>query len=539
MNDVERELRTMFARRQADPAESPLAMPPRLARRTRMRQVLTVATSLAVVTVIVLASLAAIRVVSERDNDARPADVQVVLPDAPSGFLSAALPYASIAYPERWYLLETSPLIPDASEADVPATGPILQLSNFDPDLPRAPKCMLDPDALPPDGVLLTVGIMTEEEAAISTPSSGPWPVELAPLPSNMDPVCQGAPRIAAWTVPSGLIYWATAGHGPDASDADVQAMDRAFASLQFPPTDRPQMSQMAAFQSQGTPRVVLGTETIGSSVAAIVAYVELNKSLLVGISSSDGSSDCCLGGAFAPHSGSTDEPVSSTIAISPGGTLVYGVISPEVARAELRTSEGDALPVSTATLPPSLGVDDRVVWAVAPGSDQGATIVGYDAEGTALGNPVFPTGPRATIATGTDPQGGPWTLYLEVTSLGTGLEFGFDNSGAGSRCCLKPLQGDFRLDGWSSGGDGPNNITAVASEAVTRVVFEAAGGMQIEGQLFPVPDESLGVPKVALVIVPHDVPLEGDLVAYDTNGDELGREPISNDVGEPPGPTA
>jgi hypothetical protein len=68
-------------------------------------------------------------------------------------------------------------------------------------------------------------------------------------------------------------------------------------------------------------------------------------------------------------------------------------------------------------------------------------------------------------------------------------------------------------------------------------VVFEAASGDQIEGQVFPIPDESLGVPKVALVLVPHDVAVEGDLVGYDADGNEIGREFVG-EVGEPSGPT-
>jgi hypothetical protein len=37
---------------------------------------------------------------------------------------------------------------------------------------------------------------------------------------------------------------------------------------------------------------------------------------------------------------------------------------------------------------------------------------------------------------------------------------------------------------------------------------------------------------------VPSDVPLEGDLVALDAGGTELGRELITQDQSEPPGPT-
>jgi hypothetical protein len=67
--------------------------------------------------------------------------------------------------------------------------------------------------------------------------------------------------------------------------------------------------------------------------------------------------------------------------------------------------------------------------------------------------------------------------------------------------------------------------------------VFEASSGTTVEGTLYSVPDESLGIPQVALVIVPSDVRLEGDLVAFGASGDELGREFVG-EIGEPAGPT-
>jgi hypothetical protein len=537
MNDLEHDLRLLLETkaRDASPAVEP---DPRVLKRARRRQIGTVITTLTVVATLAVGSVAAFQLLQGVDQTPpQPATVPV-LPEAPPGFESAALPYASIAYPEDWYLLDTSPLVPLGVAQSGNLSGPVLQLANFDPDLPHSPRCMVDPDALPDHGVLLTVGIMTPEEVAITNEPSGPWPVELAPLPSNQDPVCTGGPRprIATWTTPSGLIYWANAGHGTEATEADIRAMERAFESLTFPTTDQPQMSRMGAFQGQGTPRVVLGTVRIGSGLATMVAYVELNKSLLVGVSGSEGGS-CCSGSAIAPHSGSTQQPVTSTIMLSPNGTLVYGAISPEVVDVELRTSSGDSLPVHVAELPPSMGYEDRVVWGVAPGADERATMVGYDAEGDPIGDPILPAGPRVTIASGEDPVGGPWELYLEPTNDGTGLGFEFVNHGGGGGCCLRPLKEDFQLDGWGSGGDEPSNITALASDAVVRLEFEASDGTSIGGDLYPVPDASLGIPQIGLVLVPPAVLLEGDLVAYDADGREVGRESVG-ETGEPPGPT-
>ena len=212
-------------------------------------------------------------------------------------------------------------------------------------------------------------------------------------------------------------------------------------------------------------------------------------------------------------------------------------MISPEVAEARLVTGSGESLPVKIVSLPPSMGYDDRVVWAVAPGADDRAMIVGFDREGFPIGDPILPAGPRITIATEEDPVGGPWELYLEPTSDGIGLWFGFTNQGGGGGCCLRPLRKDFQLDGWGSGSGQPSNITALASDLVARVVFEVVDGSTIEGALYPVPDDSIGIPQVGLVIVPEDVPLEGELVAYDSDGNEIGREFVG-ETPEPAGPT-
>ena len=538
MNDLERDLRELLGAKARDASLS--GEPSRtLVKRARRHQVVTVLTAVLTAAALVAGSLVGMRSILRADPGRPQPAAPPVLPDAPDGFASAALPYASIAYPSDWYLLDTSPLeFLGVARPDAVPSGPVLQLANFDPDLPHSPRCMVDPDALPDDGVLLTIGVMTPEEAAISNEPSGPWPVDLSPLPSNQDPVCTGGPRprIAAWTAPSGLIYWANAAQGQDASQSDVREMERAYESLAFPPTDQPQMSPMAAFQGQGTPRVVLGTERIGEGIAGIVAYVELNKSLVVGVSGSRGS-DCCVGSAIAPHSGSTDQPITTSSMVTASGTLVYGTISPKVVRVELRTSSGDAMPVHVTELPPSMGFDDRVVWAIAPGQDERATMVGYDADGNPIGIPSFPAGPLVTIATGTDPEGGAWELYLEPTNDGTGLGFGFGEGGGGSGCCLGPLRSDFRINGYGSGGGEPSNITALASDAVARIEFEGSGGERIEGGLYPVPDPSLRIPQIGLVIVPSNVSLNGQLVAYDANGAEIGREDVGDNP-EPAGPT-
>ncbi|MEW6059885.1 MAG: hypothetical protein AB1551_07095 [Actinomycetota bacterium] len=535
MNDIEHELREMFARREVDVAGAP---PPSdgVVRRTRRRQAAVVLLTTVAVVALALVPILGARLGHGDRQHLVPVD-RAVLPDTPPGFTAAALPFASIAYPEGWYLLDTSPLEWEGpARPYVVPSGPILQLANFDPDLPRAPKCMLDPDSLPQDGALLTVGITTPEGAAVSEPPSGPWPVELGPLPANRDPVCAGTTQTAAWTVPSGLIFWATAQHGPDASEADIEALEEAFSSLVFPPTDRPWMSQVAAFQGQGTPRVILGTEHVGSRVSEIVAYIQNSKALVVGVSSDTGTGSCCVGRVIQPRTEKPDEPVSSTVDVTPDGTLVYGDVAPEVARVEIRTSSGDAIPVTPVALPQSLGVDDRVAWGVVPGGDEHATMIGFDANGDILGNPTYPLGPDVTLGTGEN-EGASWTLTLTHDNLGYGVAFTYEGLGGGGGSGISLRHGEVFGGGMGSGGHWypghdetkpplPQEITGLVTADAARVEYELTDGTIIEAHVYEMPDVLEARAKAFLVFVPNDVlVVAGDMVAYDSNGEELGRE--------------
>jgi hypothetical protein len=186
MNEFERELREMFKRHESD-VLTPIRPVGSVARRTRRRQLGVVVTAVVVVVAIVVVPVIALRLGASGGADLRPAET-VLLPDAPAGFHAAAVPYASIAYPNGWYLLDTSPLTSNGQPQPAgQLSSPILQLANFDPDIPHAPRCVVNPDTIPSSGVYLTVGVMTQEEASLSPPS-GTWPAQLAPFPSGVDP---------------------------------------------------------------------------------------------------------------------------------------------------------------------------------------------------------------------------------------------------------------------------------------------------------------------------------------------------------------
>lgn len=526
MNETERELLEMFARREADVTGVSTSMDG-IVRRTRWRQAGLVLVSIGAVIAVALLPLLGSRLGRGVDS-VRPAH-EVALPDAPAGFTAAAVPYASIAYPEGWYLLDTSPLLPmGQAQPEALPVGPFLQLANFDPDLPHSPRCMVDPDSLPRDGILLSVGIVSPAESQFQ-PSEGEWPVALHAVPSNVDPVCTGKSEQASWTTPSGVQYWALATHGPDASDAEVDAMHRAFDTLEFPPDDQPWLSRMAAFQGQGTPRVVLGTTTFGPDVFTFVAYLELGKTLWVGAEASGQGA-----GATAPHTGSDPQVAVSAdlVVVLPQGALLYGTILPEVSSIEARTDAGDVALVNVVPLPPSLGVEDQFVWATIPGGGDGSTIVGYDENGEPIGNPTYAVGAAQVLAQGEN-DGERWTLTLTHDNTGWGLNFEYGGSGGGGGG-FEDL-GDRVFYGASSSGPSwniesglstlPQELIGVVTDRAARAEYQLVDGRTLEAALYPVSSGAFGGGAQAyLVFIPPDVLVKaGDMVAFDADGNELG----------------
>ena len=532
MKDVERGLREMFDRHGRDVLDAtPPAAP--VVRRMRWRQAGTVAVACAAVTAVVLVSIVGTRLRDDAEQRVVPATT-VDLPQAPAGFRDAALPYASIAYPEDWYLLDTSQTRPlDTSvrqtmESPVEAVpGPVLQLANFDPDVSGSPRCMADPDSIPEDGVLLTVGIAAEGDRSPGTPRE--WPVSLEPYPDNGDPVCAQMHEQATWRAPSGVLYWASAGWGRSAAQEDVDALHQSFETMLFPPTDQQWIHSLGVDQGR-TPRVVLDSTTYGDDVLTFVAYLEHDRVLSVGVESSGPWTV-----ATSPRTGSdSDEPVQAGLSvIGEDAALLDGVISPEVSRVEVRTESGDAVPMHVDPLPASLGVD-RFVWALVPGAGDRSTVVGYDHNGDPIGNPVYPVGGDQTIATGTE-AGKPWTFSLTHDNTGWGLSFMWDREGSGGGG--GPDLGDKVFGSTMTGGTswnihsgwstGPREVAGVVTSKANRVELQLVDGSSVPASVYPLPDTAFGGGASAFVLfIQYDVLVQaGDLVAYDESGQVLGRQ--------------
>lgn len=526
MND--NDVREMFRRREADVAAQ--APPRKVVRRIRRRQVGTVFVATAIGLALVFLPLAGLRLVGDRaDRGPTPGGSgSVELPAASEGFRSAALPYASMTYPDGWYLMDTSPLGWMGIEQPAPIiSGPVLQLANLDPDLRTAPRCMVADEPLPASAVLLTVGIQAEPDTSVPRPTQ-PWPASFEPLPVDTDPMCTlGETVVASWVAPSGVAYWANLLIGPEASAADRAAVQTAFESLTFPPSTAPQMTGMFASQGQGSPRLVLDSAFVVGVTFTLVAYIEQGRVPWIGISSSDPMRD---GGALSVGTGSASEgPVSTTMTGWATGAVVWGTVGAEVARAEISTQEARTFPATILDMPDDIAGGRRAVWGFVDGSTGYAQAVGYDDAGNVLGNPTIATEPPEVIASGDDPLAGHWEASITHDTVGVGMTLMTANGGGGW-CCLEGdrLHGaDLALTGTGSGSDGPSNIEAFASTRVDRVVAVFADGNRQEGQLFPFPARYIGPAQYVLLFIPHGVELRGELIAYGTTDQELARIPF------------
>jgi hypothetical protein len=133
--------------------------------------------------------------------------------------------------------------------------------------------------------------------------------------------------------------------------------------------------------------------------------------------------------------------------------------------------------------------------------------------------------------------DGQPWTLRVTSGPSGYGLSFEYEGLGGGS-AGLEPIRGQQAFQGYggstsSTYPDHDPTRPALPREVSGQVVAEAArvelqleGGPTLAATVYPLPDELIGLANAFLLFVPADTLLAaGDLIAYDGDGDELGRE--------------
>ena len=247
MNDLERELRNALDREAGDapaPHETGAAV-----RRTRRRQVGMISGS-----VIAAAALIAIAVVGFGAlNDESGQVVPASTTEEMNGI--------TITFPDRWALID-----PDVAGLNGAITGDpdptrdiprlVLALAPFDPgELFGCPGMA--------EGVSHTF-LMTIQEMplALSGDAARPWPVELEPLDvGTAESGCYPGWEFqhAGWSA-EGRTFEARVGFAPDVTDADRDALFRAFATMTFSPG------------KSGPAAAVLETGEIGGETWKLVA---------------------------------------------------------------------------------------------------------------------------------------------------------------------------------------------------------------------------------------------------------------------------
>jgi hypothetical protein len=236
MNDLERELRSVLEREAGD-APSPHEIQTTL-RRTRRRQLRTVvAAGLGVAAAVVLA-VAGFRSLGGEPDRLVPASTTQTM----NGI--------SITYPETWHLIDPDEARLNGPDATEGLPRLILALSPTDPgDAFGCPGLGLTPG--PPPTFLMTI---QEMPLALAGDPARPWPVELEPLEVDAsESACYPGWLFSqtAWSA-AGRTFVAAVGIGPEASDADREALLAAFGSMTFEAV------------GDGSTSVVLATGTAG-----------------------------------------------------------------------------------------------------------------------------------------------------------------------------------------------------------------------------------------------------------------------------------
>jgi hypothetical protein len=133
--------------------------------------------------------------------------------------------------------------------------------------------------------------------------------------------------------------------------------------------------------------------------------------------------------------------------------------------------------------------------------------------------------------------DGQPWTLRVTSSPSGHGLSFEYEGLGGGGSG-IAPIRGQRVFQGYGGGGSPkypdhdptraplPRDIAGQVVSEAARVELRLEGGPTIAATVYALPEDLIGPANVFLLFVPADVLLlAGDLVAYDADGDELGRE--------------
>lgn len=385
MNDTERDLRELLESK-AREAGAPAPVTHEILRRGRRRQLGTVAvaglTSLAVAATAVMGLQALDR-----------ADTAPV-PGGPRGnpAFTASIANFTLAVPQGWTLIDQTPLAAAtasgssergscegtaveagggggggaSSDANttcettdpanpIPVDGaglPVLQLSNFDPGLDGT---VCGGEALPAGGVVMFVAIDAESLARPEPSTEGPWPKEMVdttgdPGPGESWPCGVGG---YAWFQAGGLPYFVWGGFGSDFSDEDRATMLDAFHGMQV------SEDQLSGPSIEEPGYVVTGDAGAGWSIS--VSPTDVNVDMAFRDASGVG--------------GVADFTVPDlALELSDGHAVVFGAVTFEAERVELRPADGSA-PIAGTILELPAWLDAPFDAFTAPGGIPGELV--------------------------------------------------------------------------------------------------------------------------------------------------------------------
>lgn len=109
---------------------------------------------------------------------------------------------------------------------------------------------------------------------------------------------------------------------------------------------------------------------------------------------------------SMALRSGSRTPNVVGVVRPKGTWTLFWGIVGPNIVRAELRTEEGEAFPAKIVPLPSALEPEYRAAWGLVERNLEQCELVGYDAAGALFGE-SDPLQSRAEEPKDTDRLGG------------------------------------------------------------------------------------------------------------------------------------
>jgi hypothetical protein len=363
MNDLERDLRDLL---EDEARLAPPAHDARVAiRRTRRRQIATVAAATLGVAALLVGGVAGLRWIGDPDRT------------VPAGETATTMMNGiSITAPEAWHVI-------DPDEAGLNGAGTA-------PDLPRLVLAMAptDPgDAFGCPGLakgaaptfLMTV---QEQPLALAGRASAAWPVALAP------PIAADASETgcypgwdflgAEWTA-EGRTFRARVGFAPDADDEEREALLAAFSSMTFEP------------QAEGSSAVVLPKGSAGGEGWELIA------------SGQGAGLDLTLQGetfgAGSSYLGQPPEVLHLVDHVFGDGSRADRVVFAAVPEEVVRVVAIDAAltPMDIDVLDVPDGIDDRLnAFVVTIASDQIVAFEAYDARGrlVASAEALEPVGP-------------------------------------------------------------------------------------------------------------------------------------------------